>query len=136
VSEDEARITINSSADIVTARGLGREMAINIGFSVVDQTKITTAISELARNIVTYAGKGRVTIKKIRRDEDGKQGIEVKCTDKGPGIENVELALKGGYSTSGSLGLGLSGAKKLMDEFEIKSKPGKGTTVVIRKWVR
>lgn len=130
------RVTINSSADIITARGLVREAAMKLGFSVVDQTRITTAISELARNIVTYAGKGRVTIKKVHDERSGKDGIEVICKDNGPGIENIELALKGGYSTSGSLGLGLSGAKRLVDEFEIKSKPGKGTTVTIKKWLR
>jgi len=136
LSETEKRISINSSADIITARGAGREMAKQLGFSIVDQTKITTAISELTRNIVTYTGKGRVIIKKIHSDVSKKDGMEIICTDKGPGIESIELVLKAGYSTSNSLGLGLSGAKMLMDDFNIKSKPGKGTRVTIKKWLR
>ena len=136
MSETEKRISIKSSADIITARGVGREMAKQLGFNIVDQTKITTAISELTRNIVTYTGKGRVIIKKIHSDVDKKDGMEIICTDKGPGIESIELVLKAGYSTSNSLGLGLSGAKMLMDDFNIKSKPGKGTRVTIKKWLR
>jgi len=130
------KVKIASSADIIAARGKGRELAIKMGFSVVDQTKITTAISELTRNIVTYAGRGEVTIKKARSEPGDKNGIVVVCIDEGPGIEDVGLVLKGGFSTSGSLGLGLSGAKHLMDEFEIKSKPGEGTVVTIKKWMR
>ncbi|CAD6494128.1 MAG: Anti-sigma F factor [Candidatus Argoarchaeum ethanivorans] len=136
MSETEKRISIKSSADIITARGVGREMAKQLGFNIVDQTKITTAISELTRNIVTYTGKGRVIIKKIHSDVDKKDGMAIICTDKGPGIESIELVLKAGYSTSNSLGLGLSGAKMLMDDFDIKSKPGQGTRVTIKKWLR
>jgi len=134
--EEITRMNITSSADIIAARGKGRELAMKMGFSVVDQTKITTAISELTRNIVTYAGKGEVIIKKAESETGGKNGIVVVCRDEGPGIEDIQLVLKGGFSTSESLGLGLSGAKQLMDEFEIKSKPGKGTIVTIKKWLR
>jgi len=138
VSEDEemTKVNIASSADIIAARGKGRELAMKMGFNVVDQTKITTAISELTRNIVTYAGKGEVTIEKAQSETGDKNGIVVVCVDEGPGIKDIGLVLKGGVSTSGSLGLGLSGAKQLMDEFEIKSKPGEGTIITIKKWLR
>ena len=136
LSETEKRISIKSSADIITARGAGREMAKQLGFNIVDQTKITTAISELTRNIVTYTGKGRVIIKKVHSDVGKKDGMGIIRTDKGPGKESIELVRKDGDRTSNSLGLGLSGAKMLMDDINIKSKPGKGTRVTIKKWLR
>jgi len=108
-------------------------VAIKLGFGAVDQCGITTAISELARNAVVHGGGGSITIKIIQNE---KKGIEIVCRDDGPGIENLELALKGGYSTVGGLGIGLSGAKRLMDEFQIVSSAGRGTTVIVRKWLK
>lgn len=109
-------------------------MARALGFGTIDQARIATAISELARNIVLYAGEGTVTLRLIQRS--GKKGIEVICEDRGPGIEDVSLVMRDGYSTSRGLGMGLPGAKRLMDEFEIESRLGQGTRVVVRKWIR
>lgn len=131
MSEDT--LSVRNEWDIISARGFGRNVSAQLGFGVVDQCRITTAISELARNIVVHGGGGSVTIKTIQND---KKGIEITCKDEGPGIRNLELALKGGYSTVGGLGIGLSGAKRLMDEFQITSGTGKGTTVRIRKWLK
>ncbi len=125
--------SVRNEYDIISVRGLGRNVAAKLGFGVVDQCRITTAISELARNAVVHGEGGYVTIKTIQND---KKGIEIICKDEGPGIRNLELALKGGYSTVGGLGIGLSGAKRLMDEFQITSSEGKGTTVMIRKWLK
>ncbi len=126
-------LSVRNEYDIISVRGFGRNVAAKLGFGVVDQCRITTAISELARNIVVHGGGGSVTIKTIQND---KKGIEIICRDEGPGIENLELVLKGSYSTVGGLGIGLSGAKRLMDEFQITSSASKGTTVRIRKWLR
>lgn len=131
MSEDT--LSVKNEYDIISVRGFGRNIAAQLGFGVVDQCRITTAISELARNIVVHGGGGSVTIKTIQND---KKGIEITCKDKGPGIRDIELALKGGFSTVGGLGIGLSGAKRLMDEFQITSFKGKGTTVMIRKWLK
>src|SRR4030066_909771 len=116
MSEDT--LSVRNEMDIISVRGFGRNVAAQLGFGVVDQCRITTAISELARNIVVHGGGGSVTIKTIQND---KKGIEIICKDKGPGIRDMELALKGGFSTVGGLGIGLSGAKRLMDEFQITS---------------
>ena len=126
------RVLINSDKDIVAARQKGRTLALSIGFSETDATLIATAISELTRNIITYAKKGEV---RLRAEKDTtRRGIMVIATDKGAGISNIKLALQDGFSTSGSLGLGLPGVKRLMDEFEIQSACGLGTVVTIRKW--
>ncbi|MHC1585769.1 MAG: anti-sigma regulatory factor [Candidatus Syntropharchaeia archaeon] len=130
----EREIQINGEYDIITARSIGKEMAREVGFGIVDQTRIVTSISELARNIVVYAGKGSIFIKEIEKNE--KRGLEIIAVDEGPGIEDIELAMTDGYSTSGGLGVGLGGSKRLMDEFEIESEVGKGTTVRIRKWIQ
>jgi serine/threonine-protein kinase RsbT len=134
VPAGEIRVAINSDQDIVSARQKGRVMANDIGFSSGDATLIATAISELARNIVAYASKGRITLKIV--NGLNRQGISVTASDDGPGIPDVGQALRDGFSTSGSLGLGLPGVRRLMDEFEITSQPGQGTTVVVRKWRR
>ncbi len=131
---DKARVRIRSEADIVAARQRGRAMAAELGFSLVNQTFIATAISELARNIVVYAKTGEIVLSSVQ--EGDKRGIVVVARDRGPGIPDIQLAMRDGYSSSGSLGLGLSGTKRLMDEFEIVSKVGKGTTVTVKKWVR
>ena len=127
-------MAVGSDVDIVTARQKGRELAAQCGLSATDLAVVATAISELARNIVRYAVRGEIV---LRRVENGtKRGIEVVATDDGPGISDVPLALQDGYSTSGGLGLGLPGVRRLMDEFDIVSKFGKGTTVTVRKWRR
>lgn len=126
------RVPINSDKDIVAARQKGRTLALSIGFSETDSTLIATAISELARNIVTYAKKGELRIRAER--DTSREGISVIAKDNGAGIANIKLALQDGFSTSGSLGLGLPGVKRLVDEFDIISGAGRGTTVTIRKW--
>jgi serine/threonine-protein kinase RsbT len=126
------RVPINSDKDIVAARQKGRTLALSIGFSETDSTLIATAISELARNIVTYAKKGELRIRAER--DTSREGISVIAKDNGAGIANIKLALQDGFSTSGSLGLGLPGVKRLVDEFDIVSGAGRGTTVTIRKW--
>ena len=128
----EIRVAINSDQDIVAARQKGRTMAAELGFSTGDATLIATAISELARNIVSYAGKGQITLKRVNGLNS--QGISVIATDDGPGIPDVRQALRDGFSTSGSLGLGLPGVRRLMDEFEVTSQPGRGPTVAVKKW--
>jgi serine/threonine-protein kinase RsbT len=132
VSAREIRVAINSDQDIVAARQRGRALAAEVGFSAVDATLIATAISELARNIVSYARRGEITLKAIHGSS--RQGILVVASDDGPGIPDIRQALRDGFSTSGSLGLGLPGVRRLMDEFEIASKPGRGTTVAVKKW--
>jgi serine/threonine-protein kinase RsbT len=128
-------VGIKGSEDVVLARQIVREMAKELGFGLADQTRITTAVSELSRNIYLYAGTGRVVVKAL--SESAKKGMEIIAEDKGPGIPDIEMAMQDGYSTSkGLLGQGLPGTKRLMDEFEIKSEMGKGTTVTIRKWLR
>lgn len=129
---DETRVEIHSDADIVAARQAGRALAARIGFSGSDLTVIATAISEVSRNIVRYASQGELTLSIIRKGT--RQGMQVVARDEGPGIADVEQALQDGYSTGNSLGLGLPGARRLMDEFEIDSAPGRGTIVTLRKW--
>ena len=131
---DETKVEIKSDLDIISARQKGRALAGALEFSPSELTLIATAISELARNIVLYAKRGDVTLRWIERG--GLRGILVCASDRGPGIEDVQRVLQGGYSTSRSLGLGLSGVKRLMDEFEIDTKPGAGTQVTVRKWVK
>ncbi|MGB7284465.1 MAG: anti-sigma regulatory factor [Candidatus Acidiferrum sp.] len=125
-------MAINSDQDIVVARQKGRAMAAELGFSSVDATLIATAISELARNIVSYARKGKITLRSVQGSS--RVGILVLAEDDGPGIPDIRQALRDGFSTSGSLGLGLPGVRRLMDDFEITSQPGQGTTVVVKKW--
>ena len=130
----ETCVPIEHEADIVTARQKGRELAAASGLSSTEQTLVATAISELARNIVVYARRGEVLLAPLERD--GRRGILVVARDQGPGIANPELAMRDGYSTANSLGMGLPGAKRLMDEFELSTGLGKGTTVTMKKWVR
>jgi serine/threonine-protein kinase RsbT len=126
------RIAISSDLDIIQARQTGRTEASKLGFSSTDLTLIATAISELARNIVMYAKQGEVILRSIHTSE--KQGIVIIACDQGPGMADPNQALQDGYSTSRSLGLGLPGVRRLMDEFEIESKLGQGTVVTIKKW--
>lgn len=125
-------VTIRSDIDIVTARIYARELARSLGFSLVDQARIATSVTELARNIFLYAGVGTVRMQEVQRHQW--RGIEIICSDKGPGISNLNLVMQEGYSTSSGMGIGLPGTKRLMDEFDILSAEGVGTTVVCRKW--
>ena len=124
--------TIRSDLDIVTARSMARDIAKAVGFGSIDQARISTAVSELARNIFLYAETGQVTAREIERG--GRKGIEIEFKDQGPGISNIDQVMQDGFSTSRGMGMGLPGAKRLMDEFEIDSKVGIGTTIVCRKW--
>jgi serine/threonine-protein kinase RsbT len=123
---------IRSDLDIVIARTLARDTAKSLGFGAIDQARIATAVSELARNIFLYAGTGTVTVREVERG--GRKGIEVVCEDQGPGIPNIDLVMQDGYSTSRGMGMGLPGAKRLMDEFDIRSQESVGTTIICRKW--
>lgn len=116
----------------MTARAHARELAASVGFEMLEQVQIATAVSELARNVIQYAGEGEM---EISIASGRRTGIEVICRDSGPGIADVQRALAGGQSTSGGLGRGLSGAQKLFDEFELRTGPGQGTEVIGRKWV-
>lgn len=131
---NETRVGIGSDIDIVYARQKGRELATRLGFSSSDGALIATAISELARNIVLYAHRGEIIMRAIERGE--KKGVQIVAHDKGPGIRNIDLAMQDGFSTSGGLGVGLPGVRRLMDEFAIVSKNGEGTTVTVKKWLR
>jgi serine/threonine-protein kinase RsbT len=130
----ETQIRITSDKDVVTARQQGRAVALQTGFSVSEATLIATAISELARNIVSYANQGNVTLKPVH-GANGSVGITIIASDSGPGIADIAQALRDGYSSSGGLGLGLPGVRRLMDEFEIASRAGGGTTVTVTKWL-
>lgn len=131
---DGIRVPIDSESQILITRQQARLLAAELGFWSVEQSFIAMAISEVALNILQYAGKGEVILSKAQKN--GSQGIVVVARDDGPGIPDVELAMQEGYSTSGGAGLGLAGAKRLMDEFEVVSDVGKGTTVTMKKWVR
>jgi serine/threonine-protein kinase RsbT len=131
---DESRVLIQAEVDIVSARQRGRALAARLGFSGGEQALIATAISEIARNMLMYARRGEIVLSLAQ--QAGKRGMVVVARDEGPGIPDIEEALRDGYSTSRGLGLGLPGARRLTDEFEIVSEVGKGTTVMMKKWVR
>ncbi|MGX9788928.1 anti-sigma regulatory factor [Mycobacterium sp. MMS18-G62] len=126
-------VDVNNSDDIVTARQAGHELARHLGFSLTDVTMIATAISEIARNITSYAGRGEVRVGVQYRE--GRQALVVRAEDDGPGIADIERALEDGYSTGRGLGLGLPGARRLMDRLIVESSPGKGTVVEMWKWI-
>ena len=126
-------VDVSNPDDIVTARQAGHELARQLGFSLTDVTMIATAISEIARNITSYAGQGEVRVGVQFRD--GRQALVVRAEDDGPGIVDIERALEDGYSTGRGLGLGLPGARRLMDRLIVESAPGKGTTVEMWKWI-
>jgi serine/threonine-protein kinase RsbT len=125
-------IGINSESDIVAARRVVRDAAMMLGFGVTDVTRIVTASSELTRNIFRYAGSGHMCWRMLAAE--GRTGIELIFEDQGPGIPDLEGAMTAGFTTSGGLGLGLPGCKRLMDEMEIESAAGKGTKVTVKKW--
>jgi serine/threonine-protein kinase RsbT len=131
---DEICVAIEREIDIVTARQQGRALAAATGFSTTDQTMIALAISEIARNIISYAQRGKVTLYPL--DSGGRRGVQIVARDDGPGIPDIQLAMRDGYSTARSLGVGLPGAKRVMDDFELVSAPGQGTTVTMTKWLR
>ncbi|MBT2737948.1 anti-sigma regulatory factor [Bacillus sp. ISL-7] len=132
--ENESYVKIITEWDIVAARQLGRNVAKELEFGTVDQARITTAISELARNIYLYAGQGEIRIERI--DGRDKRGIKVIAADNGPGIQDIRKVMEDGYSTSGGLGAGLPGVKRLMDEFDIISSLEEGTIIKTVKWTR
>jgi serine/threonine-protein kinase RsbT len=129
---DRSVLPIKSPEDVVRVRQATRERALAQGFTLVDQTKIVTAASELARNTLEFGGGGEVTIEVL--SDGARKGVRLVFADRGPGIADIELALKDGFTTGGGLGLGLSGARRLSSEFSIESKPGEGTRVAITRW--
>ncbi len=130
--EQEKEFQLNSSEDVVRVRQAIRQLASDLGFSLVNQTKLVTAASELARNAVIHGGGGHARIETVSRN--GRSGIRVTFEDNGPGIADIELAMKDGFTSAGGLGLGLGGAKRLTDEFEIESSVGKGTRIGVLRW--
>jgi serine/threonine-protein kinase RsbT len=130
----DVRVAIRTDSDVVTARQEARAMGAGLGFSSTDLTLLATAISEIARNITTYAGEGEVALRVL--NDGGRQGIEVVATDDGPGIADVDLAMQDGYTTGNGLGLGLPGTRRLVDEFDLDTQPGSGTKVRLVKWTR
>ena len=132
--ENNVHVQVSSDNDLVTARHQGRLMAEKLGFSGSEATLVATAISELARNIVKYAKQGEIHISLVNHGD--RRGISVVARDQGPGIVDIKLAVQRGYSTSGGLGLGLPGVRRIMDEFDIVSEPGRGTTITVTKWAR
>lgn len=131
---NQSLVEIQTEWDIVAARQLGRNVAKELGFGTVDQARITTAISELARNIYLYAGQGKIEIQRLT--ENGINGILIIAADSGPGIPDVRKVMEDGFSTSGGLGAGLPGVKRLMDDFKIETTLGEGTDIRATKWLR
>ena len=125
-------LAVRTSNDIVRVRQVMREWAVQAGFSLVDQTKIVTAASELARNTLEHGGGGTARVELLA--DGGRRGLRLTCEDQGPGIADISLALKDGYTTRGGLGLGLPGARRLVNDFTIDSRPGEGTRVAITRW--
>ncbi len=125
-------VAIRSAEDVVVARQAARTWAVRLGFSLVDQTKIVTAASELARNTFIYGGGGCMRLETVERES--RSGLKLVFRDEGPGIADVEQALKDGFTTGGGLGLGLGGSRRLMNELTIESAPGRGTTVTVVRW--
>ena len=123
---------VRSSGDVVQARQSVRTLAVETGLGLVDQTKIVTAVSELARNTVDYGGGGTLTLEII--EDRGRKGLRLTVEDKGPGIADINLALTDGYTTGSGMGLGLSGSRRLVNEFDIWSQPGEGTRVTVTRW--
>ena len=129
---DEVRVALSADADLVTARAEARAMAERLGFPRPDPTLIATAISEVGRNIIVHVGEGEIILRPVQ--ETDRYGMVVIARDEGAGIRDLEAALRGGYSGRDGLGLGLAGARRLMDEFDVRSDPDSGTTVTMSKW--
>jgi serine/threonine-protein kinase RsbT len=134
VSDQGGRIAVASDQDVVRVRQLVRTVAVAVKLSLVDQTKVVTAASELARNTLVYGGGGSVDVTLV--DNGRRKGVRIVFADEGPGIVDLDLALTDGYTTGGGLGLGLSGARRLVDEFDIVTAVGQGTTITVTKWCR
>ncbi|MEU4155523.1 ATP-binding protein [Actinoplanes sp. NPDC026670] len=134
MSDESQRLPVVTDQDVVRVRQLVRTVAVGVKLSLVDQTKLVTAASELARNTLVYGGGGEVEVTRVHNER--RAGIRIVFADQGPGIADLDLALTDGYTTGGGLGLGLSGARRLVDEFTIDTEPGKGTTITIVKWCR
>jgi serine/threonine-protein kinase RsbT len=130
----EIRVPIEKDDDVVVARSKARELATELGFTGTDLTLLATAISEIARNITAYATRGEVCITTVQRG--ARSGVKVVASDNGPGIADLEMALRDGYTSGKGLGLGLPGARRLMDEFDVDTEVGRGTTVTMLKWGR
>ena len=130
--EKEMSMHVRISEEVVTVRQKVRQCSIDLGFSLIDQTKLVTAASELARNMIDFAGGGLILMEALNKE--GRKGLKLTFRDQGPGIADIETALTNGYTTRGGLGLGLSGAKRLANEFDISSEVGKGTEVTITRW--
>jgi serine/threonine-protein kinase RsbT len=126
------RLPVSTEAHVVTVRQTVRKLAVEIKLSLVDQTKIVTAASELARNLLIYGGGGEVVIDVL--EERARKGLQIQFIDRGPGIPDIELALRDGYTSGSGMGLGLGGARRLVNEFELVSNPGQGTHITIRRW--
>jgi serine/threonine-protein kinase RsbT len=133
-TETGETLVLTSEADVVRVRQAVRAAAVGAALSLVDQTKLVTATSELARNTLVYGGGGRVTVSLV--DRERRKGVQVAFIDEGPGIPDVDQAMTDGWTSGSGLGLGLSGAKRLVDEFELETAPGEGTTVRVTKWKR
>ena len=134
MSDHGGRVDVSTDQDVVRVRQLVRTVAVAVKLSLVDQTKIVTAASELARNTLVYGGGGTVEVKRV--DNGRRQGINIVFADQGPGIVDLDLAFTDGYTTGSGLGLGLSGARRLVDEFDIDTAPGRGTSITVTKWCR
>jgi serine/threonine-protein kinase RsbT len=132
-ADTDETMPLRTSEDVVRVRQAVRARAVGAGFSLIDQTKIVTAASEIARNTVDYGGGGTARIEVLRNGQ--RRGVRLTFTDQGPGIADLTLALKDGYTTGSGLGLGLSGAKRLCNEFDVRSTPGQGTVVTLARWV-
>jgi serine/threonine-protein kinase RsbT len=130
---DDIVVAINNPDDIVDARKAGHQLALELGFSLTDVTMISTAISEIARNITSYAGRGEIRV--AVADREGRKALVVRAEDDGPGIADIERAMEDGYSTGRGLGLGLPGARRLMDRLVVESELGRGTVIEMWKWV-
>ncbi|MGC5011500.1 anti-sigma regulatory factor [Streptosporangium sp. DT93] len=127
-------LPINANGDVVLVRQHVRTVAVKVGLSLVDQTKVVTAASELARNALVYAGGGQVRVEVVHKGV--RQGLRMTFSDNGPGIPDIDQALTDGWTTGGGLGLGLSGSRRLVDEFALESTPGEGTLITVTKWAR
>jgi serine/threonine-protein kinase RsbT len=134
VSDQATRLEITTDQDVVRVRQLVRTEAVAVKLSLVDQTKLVTAASELARNTLVYGGGGTVEVNRV--DNGRRHGIRIVFADQGPGIPDLDLAFTDGYTTGGGLGLGLSGARRLVDEFDIDTAVGQGTSITVIKWCR
>ncbi|MEV4344910.1 ATP-binding protein [Actinoplanes sp. NPDC049596] len=134
MSQPAERIAVNTDQDVVRVRQLVRTLAVAVKLSLVDQTKLVTAASELARNTLVYGGGGTVEVARV--DNGRRAGIRIVFADEGPGIADLDMAFTDGYTTGGGLGLGLSGARRLVDEFDIVTAPGAGTSITVTKWCR